>query len=221
MAVEALPRHLTVGLVPQPSQPQPAPIDRDVVQRIFTDIGRDYPYQQMAFTPDGGAQFMTSLEDLALVQPMLLQVRTPIMAAAGAREKAERILRVMAERLAIRDFLVFGFKIVAHVALEGPRPDARAFVSERLLRMGEQADELGPGFFGAGIKYRRIDEQNGREDVLLIEPFVGNNEFLFIDYDVQRRAPFHGVENLSGWIDDGFTFVRDRTMAILEAAANG
>jgi hypothetical protein len=215
--MEALFRHLVVGVVPQPRQVPPAPFRNEDLQRVFTEVGRDYPYQQFSFLPgEGGAQLANSPEDVVLIQPGLLQVRTPVMTPEQARQKVVTIMEAVAKRLELREFLACGIKVVSHVPAPGGQPDAKAFVTQQLMKPGEQAEDLGPGFFGGGIKYRRFDEAEGlMEEVLLIEPFVGDNAYLFIDYDVQRRAPFRGLDELSGWIDDAFEFVRGPTMTIL------
>ncbi len=222
--MEPLFQQLIVGLIPQPTSVPPKPYGRDALQRVFGDISRDHPYQQIAFIQgDVGAHFNNGPQDVAVVTPDLIQVQTPVMSAESAREKVERIQTIAAERLQLQAYLLGGIKVIAHVAVPGHSPDAVKFVSEQLMQVGDQADELGAGFFAGGIKYRRIDQLNepGREDVLLIEPFVGDNGFLFIDYDVQRRQPFQGIGDLSGWIDEAFSFVRGPTMAILEGATNG
>lgn len=222
--MEPLFQQLIVGLIPQPTSVPPKPYGREPLQRVFGDISRDHPYQQMAFAQgDVGAQFSNGPQDVVLVGPDLIQVQTPVMSAEAAREKVDRIQTVISERLQLNAYLLGGIKVIAHVAAPGQAPNAVAFVSEQLMQVGEQADNLGAGFFAGGIKYRRIDQPNepGREDVLLIEPFVHDNGFLFIDYDVQRRQPFQGLGDLSGWIDDAFSFVRGPTIEILEGASNG
>lgn len=214
--MEPLFQHLIVGLVPLPRENPPAPFRREDLQRVFADVGRDYPYQQFSFLPsDAGAQLANSPEDAVMIQPGLLQVRTPVMTAEHARQKADAILEAVARRLELREFLGCGIKVVANVAAPGGAPDAKSFVTLQLMKPGEQAEELGPGFFGGGIKYRRIDGQERMEEVLLIEPLVADNSLLFIDYDVQRGGPLQGLDEVPSWIDEAFEFVRGPTMTIL------
>ncbi len=219
--MEPLFRVLVVGVVPQPTQVPPQPFDREDLQRIFIEVSRSYPYSQFGFLPaDQGAQFLNPPDDRVMVQPGLLQVSTPVDSTAErGREKAVTVLRVIAERLKLSQFLQLGIKVVAHVA--APPEGARDFVAGRLM-MGqtERLKDLGPDFFGGGVKFRRIgtQAQAHREEVLLIEPLVVDNDFMWVDYDVQSLGLFQGLDSLGSEIDNAFNFVRDETMTILKEA---
>lgn len=215
--MEPLFRVLVVGIVPQPTQVPPASFDREDLQRIYIDVSRTIPYAQFGFLPaDQGAQFLNPPEDRVMIQPVLLQVSTPVESTANlAREKVLKVLSVATERLKLPQFLQCGIKVIAHVA--APTGGAKEFVTSRL--MGSQAErlgELGPDFFGGGVKFRAIDE--ARHDVLLVEPFVADDSYIWVDYDVNRTGPFPGLDSLGTWIDDAFDFVRHNTMTILKEA---
>jgi hypothetical protein len=217
--MEPLFRSLVVGLVPQPTQVPPTPFDRESLQRIFIDVSRSYPYAQFGFLPaDQGAQFLNPPEDRVMVQPGLIQVAAPLESTAErGREKAVAVLRVIAERLSLHNFVVCGIKVVAHVP--APEEGAREFVQSRL--MSGQTDhlaELGEGFFGGGVKFRRFDLERPQETVLLVEPLVNDDTFIFVDYDHQRAMPFIEVDPIGSWIDEAFDFVRGPVMAILKEA---
>lgn len=205
-----------VGLVPQPRQVPPAPFDKEDLQRVFFDVNRVHSYSQFAFLPgESGAQLTNSLEDRVLVTPGLVQLVLPVpMTGERARQTAVDVFKAVCERLKLDQFIQAGIKIVAHFSAPGEHPDARAFVSERLMAGSERVAELGPDFFGGGVKYRRIAGE--REDNLLIEPWVADNQFIWVDYDVQRMGPFAGLDGVSEWIDDAFEFVRGPAKAILE-----
>lgn len=220
--MEPLYRRLVVGLVPQPSEVPPAPFNKEDLQRVFFDVSQDYPYQQFHFLPgESGMQLTNSPEDLVVIQPGLFQVQAPVdLTPERAREKAVDIQKIIATRLRARSFLVAGIKVVAHVPAPGDRPDAKAFVTDQLMReAGAAAQDLGPDFFGGAIRYRALADDNLREEVLSIEPFVNDNSYIFVDYDVQRRQPFQDLDVLADWIDEAFSFVSGPTMRILEERA--
>lgn len=217
--MEPLFRILVVGVVPAPTELPPAPFAAEDLQRIYLDVSRTVPYSQFGFLPaDQGAQFLNPPSDRVMVQPGLVQIHTPVDSTAErAREKALTVLRVATDRLKLSQFLQGGIKVIAHVA--APPTGAKAFVADRL--MGSQSDrlnELGPDFFGGGVKFRAITDNRAREDVLLIEPYVADDTFIWLDYDVKRHQPFTTLDQLGGWIDDAFDFVRRNTMTILKEA---
>jgi hypothetical protein len=208
---------LVVGLVPQPKQIPPAPFVAEDLQRAYFDVSKEHHYQQFQFLPgEAGAQFMNAPEDGIVVQPGLIQLRTPVETTPEvARERFVAILRVLAKRLALATFLQAGIKVVAHVAVDG---SAKHFIGERLMRSPDHIAELGPNFFAGGVKFRSIQPENGLEENLLLEPFVHDDKFVFVDYDVQRPFPYE-VGQVGGWLDEAFAFVRGPAMRLLEAEA--
>src|SRR5437867_667943 len=187
--LELLYRHLVVGVVPQLTQIPPKPFPQETLQRVFLDLTHEHAYQQFGFLPDGGAQLVADPDDTVLIQPMLIQVRTPVsMTKELASEKVVSILRAIAKRLELQAFVNGGTKVIVHAAIPPPQ-DARDFVATRLMRADEQLAELGPNYFAGGAKYRSIVDGR-REDNLLVEPFIRDTSFLFIDYDIQRAEPF-------------------------------
>ena len=218
--MEPLFKNVVVGLVPQPRQIPPPPFRKEDLQRLYVDITRDYPYQQFSFLPaDAGAQLVNPPEDAVVIQPGLLQIQAKIeLTTEAVREKCMAVFRATVERLNIESFLQCGIKVVAHVAAPGASPDAKAFVAQQLMQGQERVEELPAGFFGGGVKYRRLDAE--REDNLLIEPFIHDNEFVFIDYDVARVVtgqPFQGIDHVATWLDEDFSFVSGHAMSLLQA----
>ena len=217
MNVDPLFRSLVVGVVPAPRPAQAQAFTKEELQRTFFDVTKAYAFSQFAFLPiDGGAQLVNGPDDRILIQPGLIQILTPVeLTAERARQKAVDLLRIMSTRLAIDGFQQVGLKVVAHVLAPGSTPDARQFVSHRLMS-GDRADELGPTFFGGGVKYRSISER--MEQNLLVEPLIADtdNKHLWIDYDVQRAEPADDTEAVGAWIDEAFDFVRGPVMTILE-----
>ncbi|MEJ7657502.1 MAG: hypothetical protein WKF33_10785 [Thermoleophilaceae bacterium] len=217
--MEALFRQLVVGVVPQ--LVPPAALPRDALQRAFLDIGEEYPYQQFQVLPgDSGAQLSNSPSDLVIMQPGVFQVQTPVeLTPELARTKAQAILNTVSKRLKVENYLTCGIKVVAHVSAPGPVPDAKAFISGQVMRAGELAHELGPNFYGGGVKYRSFSDDLSLEENLSLEPWIGDNQFIYVDFDVQRRIPFQGLGDLSAWLDDAFSFVSGPTMRVIDEQA--
>jgi hypothetical protein len=214
--LELLYRNVVVGLVPQPTQIPPKPFAQETLQRVFLDLTHEHTYQQFGFLPDGGAQLVADPDDAVLIQPFLIQVRTPVaMTKELASEKVVSLLRAIAKRLELGTFVNGGIKVIVHVAIS-PGQDAREFVATNLMRAEEKVAELGPGYFAGGVKYRSIEEAR-REDNLLIEPFVRDPSYLFIDYDVQRFEPFTDVQDVGNWLDEAYDFIDGPVRRLLEA----
>jgi hypothetical protein len=198
----------------------PVAFEPDDLQRVYMEVTRDYAYQQFSFLPaDGGAQFGNAANDNVIIQPDLIQITTPVdLSAEQVRDKTVVILKKACERLGIKAFIQCGIQVVAHVPAPGAQPSAKVFVSDRLMSGQERVTELGAGFFGGGVKYRRFDEETFKEENLLVEPFVQDDSFIFVSYDVGRAAQegFRDSAEVGTWIDEAFSFIRQETMSILE-----
>ena len=214
-------RQLIVGLIPQPSAVPPAPYPMEELEQVVFEITQDYPFQQFDFLPgETGLQLTNTPSDVVIVQPGLHQVQAPVeLTQERAREKAATIIDRISKGLNTADYLAYGVKVVAHVPLPGAHPDGKRFVSEKLMRTEDLARELGPDFFGGGVKYRSISDDAALEEVLLVEPFVPDNSLVFVDFDVHRRRPFSGLDQLDTWIANCFSFVSGPAMRILEEHA--
>jgi hypothetical protein len=217
-------KSLVLGVVPQPRALPPTPFAQEDLQKLFVEVTRDYPYQQFGFLPTGGAQLVNAPDDIVMLQPGLLQVQIRIdpaftVSPEAAREKGVTILRRAFSRLHIDGFLQCGIKVVAHLPTPEGYEDAVAFISQKL--MGDvDPDSLAAGFFAGGVKFRRIDEARGEEANLLVEPFIRDRQYIFIDYDVGRaaiRGPFADLDQVANWVDEAFGLVSGPTMGLLEA----
>ncbi|HEY2537381.1 MAG TPA: hypothetical protein VGI24_10410 [Solirubrobacteraceae bacterium] len=216
-------RSLTVALAPQPRQMPPVPFDHGALQQIFAEITQDYPYQQFSFLPTGrGAQFHNGPEDAIELRPALLQIQAKmngpdLLTAPMAGDKVTRVFSTAAERLDIPAFVQCAIQIVA--AVDAPEDDAKKFIEGHMLHDSEQSAVLGDGFFGGGVKFRRIIglPLEGEEN-LNVEPDVNDNKLLFIDFQsthVALRGPI-SLEDMSSKINDAFDFVAGNTMQLLE-----
>lgn len=218
-ALEILYQQVVVGLLPQPSQIPPQPYDREALQRAFVDLTAEYSYQQFVFTPSGGAQILGGTpEDGVTIEPGLIQARTPVsMTKELAASKIAGILSSVSRRMNLHAFLGGGLKIVAHAPIPTGYENAQQFVGQRLMHSEDHPAELGPNYFAGGVKYRSIEDEGESEEVLLIEPWVREPVFLFIDYDVQNRRPMTDTSAVSHWLDDAFGFIDGNVRRLLEA----
>lgn len=215
-------KSLVVALVPQPRQIPPPPFDTDDLQRIFSEVIRAHPYQAFEFMFGGrGAQFNNGPDDSVEIRPALFQVQAKmdgpdLLTAPMAEAKAIRILKIASERLKVETFLQCAIQVVASV--DAPGEDAKAFVAERLMHDGDQANELGPDYFGAGVRFRSPMADGTGEDSLSVEPFLQDNTLVFLDHQVARVAatqPLAGLDQVSTWISDAFEFLAGPTMRLL------
>jgi hypothetical protein len=94
-----------VALQPQPLQMPPPPFDKDVLQSVFAEVIQSYPYQGLAFTPDGrGAVFNNGPEDTVELRLMMFRIEAKmdgpdVLTAEMAESKVIRILSAAAEKL--------------------------------------------------------------------------------------------------------------------------
>jgi hypothetical protein len=213
--MEPLFRSLIVGLVPQLREVPPPPFKQEDLQRVYLDVSRTYSFGQFSLLPaGGGAQLLNTPEDRLLIQPVLVQAQTPIeLTVDAAREKVTTLIGTAASRLQLTEFVQCGIKVVAHVAV--PNRDAKAYAAENLLAGRSLEAELGPSFFVGGLKYRGLETQPPVEQNLAIEPLLADNEFMYVDYDVQRMFGFGDLGLLTGWIQEAADFVKGPAMTIL------
>ncbi len=215
-------KSLTVSLVPQPRQLPPPAFDKADLQKVFADIIPTYPYRAFEFIyNDRGIQLNNGPEDTVEIRPALLQVQAKmddveVLLYSMAAKKALKILKIASERLHIDGFLQCAIQIQAFV--DAPDDDATTFMAGRLLHGAEQADVLGEGYFGAGVRFRRLKEG---EDSLSVEPTVhkhgSKGASLLVNHQIGRAATTGpiGFDQVSTWIDEGFDFVNDRAMRLL------
>jgi hypothetical protein len=221
--MEPLHQSLTIQLGPQPRQMPPAPLAQSDLQFIFAEVIRTYPYQNFGFTPDArGAIFQNGPDDSVELRPAQLQIQAKLdgpepLGAESAQRKVMTILKSACTRLEMEIFLQCGIQLVALAAVPGEAPDAKAFVSETLMRDVEQASVLGPRYFGGGIRFRSLKEDETGEDSIAIEPFLQDNAFVFLDHQKGRLALHEPIslDRVSGWISDAFEFMAGPTMNLL------
>jgi hypothetical protein len=221
--MEPLHKSLIIQLAPQPRQMPPAPLAQSDLQFIFSEIIRTYPYQGFSFTSDNrGAVFQNGDEDSVELRPAQLQIVAKLdgpepLGADSAERKVMTILKAASNRLQMEIFLQCAIQIVALAAVPGENPDAKGFVSTRLMKDVEQASILGPGYFGGGIRFRSLKEDETGEDSINIEPYLQDNSFVYLDHQKARVALQEPIrlDQVSGWISDAFALLAGPTMNLL------
>lgn len=212
-----------VALVPQPRQMPLPPFDKDALQGIFSAVIRDYPYQSFEFIFDGrGALLHNGEDDTVELRPALFRILAKmdgpdLLTGPMAAEKATRIMGTAAEQLGIEAFIQCAVQIIG--AVSAPHGDAQAFVAEKLLRDPTQASGLGEGYFGGGVRFRAIRDEEGGEDSLSIEPNVNDNSLVHLDHQVTRTAitaPI-SLDQASTWTNDAFDFLAGPTTELLSS----
>jgi hypothetical protein len=221
--MEPLYKSLIVQLSPQPRQMPPAALDQNDLQWIFSEIRRTYPYQSFMFTPDErGAIFQNGPEDSVELRPAQLQMVIKLdgqepLVPESAERKATVMLKAACNRLEMENFVQCAIKVVALAAVPGDNPDAKEFVATTLMRDVEHPNVLGHGYFGGGIRFRKLKEDKSGEDSIAIEPFLQDNAMIYLDHDKARMAVIAPIrlEHVSSWIGEAFEFLLGPTMQLL------
>lgn len=180
--MELIPKALIVGVF---AATQPGPPDRERVNRIWSELSARHDYRQLSHTGES-VQFMgIGPDDALIIQPPLVQVRsTAKMGVQNAADEAQVAIKTVARHLGYTQFFNLGIKHVFHAP--APNANAEEFVMRQLLGR-DPADlgelERGVGVWG-GLKYRMAAPDQSVY-TLVIEPFVADNQFLFVDLDAQ------------------------------------
>jgi hypothetical protein len=213
--VEFIPKALIVGLF----APIAPGVDSDKINRIWMQLSKRMGYRQLIQTGEGGAQFVTGGDDAFLIQPPLLQFRSPAtMGFMNAAEDAQICLKVAAEQLGATQFANLGIKHVLHAT--APDNDARGYVQRELL--GSTPDHLAPlergGSIWMGVKYG-VEGADQSVYTLVIEPLIADPRFVFVDLDAQYpgQADLDRVTDRAG---DAERYLMDTVREFLQAPPN-
>jgi hypothetical protein len=180
---------MSTGGPPIMLQP-PQPISREVINRIWSSVVKDYPYQSLQFEPSGrGAVFLGSggPQDLVLLQPPLLQVRATIdpNEIGDFRHLAEKVHTVFGHilhQVPSPPASNLGVKLV----FQAPAPgnDAVAFARTELIKGDEDLQMLAGGAtFEASIKV--LIHATDCNYTLLVEPLMVDKSQIYVDVDAQ------------------------------------
>jgi hypothetical protein len=193
--MELIPRALIVGVyaaVP-PTTAAPA-VTEEKINRIWAEVAPSHGYRQLQISPDGSAAqfFGKTGDDGVSIQLPVIQVRTAIeLTPEQAADSAYAILKSIANHLGLTEFLNLGIKHVYHAPVVSR--DARSFVQLRLLGKDESSVDrlLRGGDYWMGLKFG-LNAPDGSIYVLTIEPWLADNQAVFVDLDAQ----FLGVATL-------------------------
>lgn len=184
--VELIPKGVVVGLFA--ATPPGAP-DRDRLNRVWSELSSRQDYRQFTVTGDGAQLLGATPDDALVIQPPLVQVRSSArLGAQNAADEAQVAVKTVARHMGWAQFFNLGIKHVYHFA--APGNDAHAFLLQRLLRLEPESHanlERG-GAFWAGLKYGATASDNSAYTVS-IEPFLADNQFVFVDLDAQYAGP--------------------------------
>ncbi|MGB9113350.1 MAG: hypothetical protein WCF24_11575 [Acidimicrobiales bacterium] len=171
-----------------PQMPGGGTIGRDVINSIWADVVKQYPtYQSLQFDPSGrGGAFVGEAgpDDLVLIQPPLMQVRTPVT-ELGVSHTADKVAFVF--KTALFYFsgppaVNLGVKLVCYAP--SPAGDAIAFIRSEIIK-GEEDYQILAG----QMPYRanlNVDMQGeGQTYVLNVQPLHADNKMLYLDIDIQ------------------------------------
>jgi len=163
------------------------PITADSINRIWSQVIKEYPYQSLQLEPSGrGGVFLGAPEELVIIQPPLIQIRSRIdtdpRGIDGVAEKADFVLNQIIHQIPGPAPLNLGIKLIFHTP--APGGDAVAFARTELVKGEDDLKTLAGGTsFLACIKVAVMSPEINR--VLLVEPLVNDPTHLYLDLDVQ------------------------------------
>lgn len=229
--VELIPRAVIAGLFAQGQLVGTGPanivlpgagpvITREVVNRIWSDVVKQYPYQSLQLDPTGtGGAFIgaSGPEDAVILQPPLIQVRDVVGVAGidGAARKAAFVFQTVAHHLGGAQPLNLGVKLVYNAP--APGQSSVDFLLSELIKGADDLTALAGGMtFEASVKLvlRGSDVQY----TLLVEPLHADVSQLFLDVDAQFAGPVD-VQRIADRFTQVEAFVRTQVRSFLERRA--
>jgi hypothetical protein len=197
MSVELIPKAVVAGLFVQAQvlstgsvnvimQTPGATITHDVINRIWSEVVKNYPYQALQFQPNGtgGAFVGAGPEDAVIIQPPLVQVRDLVGAQGvhGSADKVGSVLGTVMHHLSGTSPLNLGIKLVYNAP--APARDAVAFLLSEMLAGHDDVQQLAGGMeYQSQVKY--VLKGDGYTYALDLEPLQADPTYLYIDLDTQ------------------------------------
>jgi hypothetical protein len=165
------------------------PVTKDMINRIWSDVVKEYPYQSLQFDPSGrGGAFIGEggPEDAVIIQPPLVQIRSLVdsdpRGVRGVADKVAAIFKMALHHLGGPPPLNLGVKVVYHVP--APGHTAVDFLHTELVKGDEDLRALaGAMSYEASLKV--VLSGADKAYVLLIEPLRSDLSHLFVDIDAQ------------------------------------
>lgn len=233
MQLELIPKTMVVGL----SQAQALSVNvqgfptqstqllpRDAINRMWSDVQQKYPYQSLQIDPTGrGALFIgAGGDDIAVIQPPLIQIRSPYdddLTLDGERQasKISSILIAILHHLPPSPSVNFGVKVIYHAP--SPGSNAVDFIRTQLIGGEEDLRAMaGDREFQASVKIWIKDGQNFK--TVLVEPLLNDFAQLYLEVDAQ----FPGLVDQSQFKDRIVStdcFMSDHLKPFIERRAEG
>jgi hypothetical protein len=198
--VELIPKAVVSGLFVQSQmvttgpaslilQAPGATVSREVINRIWTDVVKDYPYLGLQYNPTGpgGAFVGTGPEDVVLIQPPLVQIRdlVQMQGVPASAEKIEAIFKIVAHHIAGSAPSNLGVKLVYHAP--APGMDAVTFILSEMMSGHDDLQQLAGGLALQGMA-RYLLKGGGLTHTLSFEPLQSDPSNIFIDLDTQYEG---------------------------------
>ena len=183
-------------------------VTRDMINRIWSDVVKEYPYQSLQFEPSGQAGAFIGeggQEDAVIIQPPLIQIRSLVekdpRGVIGIAEKVGGIFKMALHHLGGPAPINLGVKIVYH----SPAPGRSAvdFLHTELIKGDEDLRSLA-GAMTYEASFKVFLTGTDAVHTLLVEPLRADPSQLFIDLDAQ----FPGVVDV--------TRIEDRIVSVNE-----
>ena len=199
-------KRLTVGALYRPMR-----IDHALLDRIYADITRKYPYSDLKHLPDGIRMANGNVNDF-FVQNNRLQVNEPVEVFHAAKEKAMDLFDMASRSLNISEFAATGVKIIAAI------PTGKGEAGNILLRevfgaLGNKFSVLGGGFKGAGLRVV-LHEEAVRQ--VKIEPFFGDLSSIYIEVDTQYPKPVKKLEEIDEAVNGCYDYIFENIAAFFK-----
>jgi hypothetical protein len=170
--------------------PGATPVTRDVINRIWSDVVKEYPYQSLQLDPSGGggAAFVGATPDEAvIIQPPLVQVRE-LVGIGGVPDTARKIafvLQAAVHHLSGTLPVNLGVKLIYRAP--APGGNAIEFLRSEFVKGDDDMRSLAGGMeYEASVKL--IMKSADVTYTLLIEPLHADLAYLYLDLDTQYQG---------------------------------
>jgi hypothetical protein len=199
-------RRLTAGVVYQPYQ-----LQQPQVNRIYADITERYPFQTLQHLPDGAR--MANPNGDFFIQTTRMQVNDNVDYFQSSKERAIDLMRLAQDKLSIPQFMTFGIKLTAFLAMEKGADSAKVIEDSVLKSVKDNLEILGPGRKGVGLRF--VLHQDGVHE-LKIEPFFSDTTQLYVELDVQHPNPFSDLSVIEAKMDATYDYLFREVQGFLE-----
>lgn len=166
-----------------------ATVTRDMINRIWTDVVKDYPYRGLQLNPagSGGAFVGTGPEDVVLIQPPLVQIRdlVSVQGVSSSAQKIEVIFKIVTHHIGSSSPANLGIKLMYHAP--APGGDAVSFILSEMMAGHDDVQQLAGGMALQGVA-RYLLKGDGLTYTLSLEPLQSDQSYIFIDLDAQYEG---------------------------------